>query len=125
MKIVIDIPEGVHNAILTTYANTDNIDYIMRMAGFLFPAIAHGVPLPIGHGRLVYAEDVKENNRRFIGYLDEDMIERLNIAIDKHVPTIIEADKETKYMEADAIAVQEVLKTLFFGKDASKSEIID
>ena len=37
---------------------------------------------------------VKENHERWIGYLDEDMITRLNIAVDKHIPTVIEADKE-------------------------------
>lgn len=53
-----------------------------------------GVKLPKGHGRLIYADDVKENLRKWIGYLDSDMIERLNIAIDKHIPTIIEGEEE-------------------------------
>lgn len=56
--------------------------------------IKKGTVLPKGHGRLIDADKVKENHERWIGYLDEDMITRLNIAVDKHIPTVIEADKD-------------------------------
>lgn len=59
--------------------------------GSLEKAVLDGTPLPEGHGRLIDADDVKQNHALWIGYLDEDMIARLNIAIDKHVPTIIAA----------------------------------
>jgi hypothetical protein len=38
--------------------------------------------------RFVRVEDVKTDHRRFKGYLDEDMINRLNLTLEKNVPTI-------------------------------------
>ena len=51
--------------------------------------------LPKGHGKLVDVEDVKDNIRKWKGYLDEDMMGRINFAMEHHIPTIIEADKES------------------------------
>lgn len=90
MKLVIDIPEDQYTT-LNAKTQDDIVDVIDH--GALIKAIKNGTPLPKGHGRLIDADDVKENHRKWIGYLDEDMIARLNIAIDKYVPTIIEADK--------------------------------
>ena len=45
------------------------------------------------HGRLVDVEKIKNTIGKFIGYLDEDMITRINIAINKEVPTVIEAEE--------------------------------
>ena len=39
--------------------------------------------------RLIDANAVKENHKRWIGYLDDDMIARMNFAIDHHVPTVL------------------------------------
>ena len=39
---------------------------------------------------LISREAVKENHRKWLGYLDEDMIARLNIAVDKHIPSAFE-----------------------------------
>lgn len=39
--------------------------------------------------RLIDANAVKENHERWIGYLDDDMIGRMNFAIDHHVPTVL------------------------------------
>ena len=95
MKLAIDIPEEYRGLYETEKCKskfdslaTNEFGYVLRKA------FESGTPLPKGHGRLIDADDVKENHRRWIGYLDEDMIARLNIAIDKHVPTIVEADKE-------------------------------
>lgn len=67
---------------------------ISSLEDYIYRSIANGTVLPKGHGRLIDADKVKENHERWIGYLDEDMITRLNIAVDKHIPTVIEADKE-------------------------------
>lgn len=48
---------------------------------------------------LCYKEDVKKNHEKWIGYLDEDMIARLNIAVDKHIPTFTEQDIVKPYLE--------------------------
>lgn len=89
MKLVIDIPEDVYKRTVF-YREFKNLNDCVTT----IKALENCTPLPKGHGRLIDADDVKENHRRWIGYLDEDMIARLNIAIDKHVPTIIEADKD-------------------------------
>lgn len=39
--------------------------------------------------RLIDADAVKENHKRWIGYLDDDMIGRMNFAIDHHVSTVL------------------------------------
>lgn len=88
MKIVIDIPDEWRV----------RIEYNRRPntieCGELVESIWKGEMLPKGHGRLIDADDVKKNHEKWIGYLDEDMIARLNIAIDNHVKTIIEAESE-------------------------------
>ena len=38
--------------------------------------------------KLVRVEDVKADHRRFKGYLDEDMIARLNMTLENNVPII-------------------------------------
>lgn len=89
MRIVIDIPEDHYKQICENKEDAIIAHDTCRR-------IAHGIPLPKGHGRLIDAEDVKNNHEKWIGYLDDDMIARLNIAVDKHIPTIIEADKESE-----------------------------
>lgn len=91
MKIVIDMPDVLKNQM-----NDDNYENIIRWySTTLYCAIKEGIVLPKGHDRLIYANDVKQNHKRWLGYLDEDMIARLNIAIDKYVPTIIEPDRDS------------------------------
>lgn len=84
MQIVIDIDEKNYKNILKGLA-------VHRCA--LFDAIKNGTPLPKGHGKLVDVEDVKNNIRKWRGYLDEDMMARINFTMDNNIPTIIEADK--------------------------------
>lgn len=105
MKIVIDIPEETKEFI----DNTSFVDYETNIFDptliitdkkktitilDMLDAIRNCTPLPKGHGKLINADDVKANHKRWTGYLDDDMITRLNIAVDKHIPTIIEADEE-------------------------------
>ena len=68
-------------------------NYEVEVMDMLLKVFKESTPLPKNHGRLIDADDVKENHRRWLGYLDTDMIERLNIAIDNHVPTIIEGSE--------------------------------
>lgn len=74
MKIIIDIPEDLYNMTRTP----NNVNYIMRMAGFICSAIANGTPLPKGHGRLIDADDIENH---IVGSVDT-----------RDCPTIIEAD---------------------------------
>lgn len=120
MKVVIDISEDVYTRLFDNGIETSIED---RKA--IETAIRVGTPLPKGHGRLVDAEDVKENHRRWIGYLDEDMIARLNIAIDIHVKTIIEADKESEYgMEWIDNYINEIVRKQVENKERALAELI-
>lgn len=83
MKIVIDIPEEVHEsckAIYKTLINKEIVDAYTY-------AIATGTPLPKGHGRLIDADAVME----LCHNLKEHTVDCNDIA---RFPTIIEADKE-------------------------------
>jgi hypothetical protein len=108
MQIVIDIPKEFESHFeLDRFSDSlGRIENDVKNSGALSgryeretitmirKAIENGTPLPKGHGDLKDANDIKKNNKRWIGYIDEDMIERLDIAIDKQIPTIIEADEE-------------------------------
>lgn len=87
MRIVINIPEEQYKRIC------DHTDGVYDMVSLL-TIIENGTPLQKGHGKLVDVEDVKDNIRKWRGYLDEDMIGRINFAMDHHIPIIIEAIKE-------------------------------
>ena len=75
MQIVIDIPEEIHRDILED--GVLYLDYVTSLG----EAIAHGIVLPKGHGRLIDADAVLEEP---IGNTYED----IDIA-----ETIIEADR--------------------------------
>lgn len=89
MQMVIDIPDIEYDVLNQIGENTIPLGILLNLRDY----IRVGTPLPEGHGRLIDAEDVKNNHEKWLGYLDEDMIARLNIAVDNHVKTIIEADK--------------------------------
>ena len=113
MKIVIDIPEefgnhfegdrfedslqrvrfDIHKFLIR---NKDMLsgNYEVETLDMLTDAFSKATPLPKGHGKLVDIEDVKDNIRKWRGYLDEDMMARINFTMDNNIPTIIEADKE-------------------------------
>lgn len=88
MQIVIDLPndfyERVNNDGCMSYTDAEVV----------VNAFYCGKVLPKGHGDLKDVNDIIRNNKRWVGYLDEDMIARLDIAVDKHVRTIVPADKE-------------------------------
>ena len=88
IELVIKIPDK--------YMKGRKVENGSLVCEHILEAVYDGTPLPKGHGRLIYADDVKENHRKWLGYIDEDMVTRLNIAVDKFVPTIIEADKEVE-----------------------------
>lgn len=50
--------------------------------------------LPEGHGRLVESDQVAKMIDRWIGYLGEDMIYRIKLALNRDVPTIVPAEAE-------------------------------
>lgn len=81
MKLIIDIPEEIYDSACAT----NNI-WDMRMAGFVCSAIAHGTPLPKGHGRLIDADVLVDGMED-----DYEFCEVVNAT-----PTIIEADKESE-----------------------------
>lgn len=87
IELIIKIPEDIYKDIIENGFIYDEDNEIVT------DVIKNGTPLPKGHSRLVYADDVKANHERWLGYLDDDMIARLNIAVDKHIRTVIEADK--------------------------------
>lgn len=91
MKLIIDLPDEVK----TLFDNADLFelkDYY-DFNSTIGKAIKNGTPLPKGHGKLVDIEDVKDNIRKWRGYLDEDMMTRINFTMDNNIPTIIESDK--------------------------------
>lgn len=71
MKVVVDIPSWLYNAIMKhkepVYSQS------------LGEAVRDGTPLPKGHGRLIDADDI---DNHIIGHVDT-----------RSCPTIIEADK--------------------------------
>ena len=76
MKLVIDIPEEMHEQIMNGYVPLGISKYLKN-----------GTPLPKGHGRLIDADALYE-------YVADKYSEGEQLAIDiTDAPTIIEADK--------------------------------
>lgn len=94
-----DFNSALHDCRLVFESITDDESFQEADTGLLFSfansiekALEIAAKLPKKHGRLVDAEDVKENHQRWLGYIDQDMINRLNMAIDRHIPTILEKE---------------------------------
>ena len=81
MQIVIDIPEYLYKAI-QSYKNPTEEE----------TAIANGIPLPKGHGRLIDTDEVYERLNEINGTAELDMA----FDVIENAPTIIEADKESE-----------------------------
>ena len=81
MQIVIDINDEVREHILDL-AN-DGKEIPLGINAHMIRAIANGMPLPKGHGRLIDGDDALD--RLDSGY-DYDVI--------RYAPTVLEADKE-------------------------------
>jgi hypothetical protein len=71
MKLIIDIPEEDFERCKKRF---------QRRIDIMGDAIANGIPLPKGHGRLIDADDI---DNHIVGSVDT-----------RDCPTIIEADKE-------------------------------
>ena len=80
MKLIIDIPEAAYKLL----QSDEGVDWLG--AEHILGAVANGIPLPKGHGRLIDAEEVKRKMGNLDGF---GMIGR---CIDEF-PTIIVADK--------------------------------
>ena len=91
MQVVIDIPEETYKKICGYSLHHIDFCYTEDVA---LLAIKNGKPLPKGHGRLVDVEDIKRNHKKWLGYIDDDMISRMNYAVENHIPILLKADKE-------------------------------
>lgn len=85
MKIVIDIPEEDYNPIYKIYHGYE-YSHTLGLAGRIYYAVANGVILPKGCGRLIDADALNFN-----ADYNEPLISKLDF---EQAPTIIEADKE-------------------------------
>ena len=89
MQIVINIDEVIYKRILP-YKDVPVISNLANDFPEIIHAIANGVPIPTGHGRLIDADallkDVKDNSESY--FADDFAHEWVDIA-----PTIIEADE--------------------------------
>lgn len=93
MKIVIDIPEEEYNA-LYKFFHGYKYPHTLGLDGRMYYAVANGVILPKGHGRLIEETDrLKMEMRSFERYtgIEEAPYEYASELLNK-VPTIIEAD---------------------------------
>lgn len=84
MQIVFDIPEEDYER-LKEYKKAPFCSLTSRT----YEAIANGVPLPKGHGRLIDADAYIDKHEE-CGWLDDITVDEFNAI----TPTIIEADKE-------------------------------
>ena len=105
MQIVIDIDEAVYKECMP-YKDTPIISNLANCNSEIIHAIANGIPLPKGHGRLIDADALvseiknlkkspwyKDNTN--LSYLPrKEAVEIIEIIIIEDAPTIIEADKE-------------------------------
>ena len=82
MKLVIEIPYDLYNAVISDYWCGDNT---------FRQAVINGTPLPKGHGRIV-------DTKNFKSYLNDSYIDSVGftraMSAINHLKTIIKADKE-------------------------------
>ena len=90
MKIVIDVHEVIYNRFVAGFANENDARLIETM-------FKQGIVLPEGHGRLIDADDLRED---FKASKKISFAERMDIScIVDHATTIIEADKTESVIE--------------------------
>lgn len=83
IEIVIKIPKEIYTG-----------EQKAGILPILVDAIGRGIPLPEHHGRLIDADDLRED---FKTSKKISFVERMDIScIVDHAPTIIEADKESE-----------------------------
>ena len=95
MKLIIDIPNRIYvmTKEMKQVIDADN-EYVAK-------AIANGIPLPKGHGRLIDADELLKNKEKFFSVFEEDIGGHYSVR-QKYIddaPTIIEADKESEEEE--------------------------
>ena len=95
MKVIIDIPEEEYMEIKRYY---DNLPIYSTVEAELY-YIAHGIPLPKGHGRLIDIKQVAEL-LVFGDYL-KDNVKCGDITRILDMATIIDADKEDNDADSD------------------------
>lgn len=99
MQIVIDISERAYDLL-----KASGVDWLGdKFAEYILNAVANGIPLPKGHGRLIDVEPIYDKLIRSYRADERDFPNRgkdyrvgLSNAIDllSNAPTIIDADKE-------------------------------
>ena len=93
MKIVIDIPKEIYDALYVDYVFNPPIRNGKTLFSILHKIIANGTPLPKGHGRLIDADWVKNTLDLYTLNFDgiyKQFIRRSDIDT---VPTIIEGSE--------------------------------
>lgn len=92
MKVVIDIPENVYQAIMDSHIFMTKPRSGKTLLSILISGVENGTPLPKGHGRLIDADvldEVKEMVTTDTGdYKYAVLMDNIRL-----MPTIIEADK--------------------------------
>ena len=100
MKLIIDIPEVFYEALRETDEIISGQRSGKTLMSVIYNAVANGIPLPKGHGRLIDADELYGD---FIdgteGYNCQTW-NRIEIGdVIEYAPTIIEADKESEDKE--------------------------
>lgn len=98
MQIVIEIPEEAYELLKNKGVDWLGAEHILN-------AVANGIPLPKGHGRLIDADAIKAKHREGLetSLIDEerginlskyaeDACSQFDMFIDDNAPTIVEAD---------------------------------
>jgi hypothetical protein len=101
MKLVIDIPEEEYNALYTFYHGY-KYPHTLGLDGRIYCAVANGVILPKGHGRLMDMNEIykalHDEIEREKDCADEEYLEGIRnaYAIVDTSHAIIEADEEAE-----------------------------
>lgn len=88
MKLIIEIPEVYYEALRKTDVIISGQRSGKTLMSVIFDAVANGIPLPKGHGRLIDAND--------LWFEDIDDISCVTQRNVENAPTIIEADTESE-----------------------------
>jgi len=112
MQIVIDIPEGIYMHLLERYKYQNIDDIGLSELDKVGVSIKNGIPLPKGHGNLIFREDAEaifKNARKSLYELSrkesiKDFQTRETMLLNAEqivhlIEPIIEADKESEDKE--------------------------
>lgn len=98
MQIVIEIPEEAYELLKNKGVDWLGAEHILN-------AVANGIPLPKGHGRLIDADAVNKKMEEREEKLQDDRSmwesSAVSTALDMFADTIIEADKESEDKEPE------------------------